>query len=395
MEITKAGLVVAIISFVIVICASGCSKLIKSTEQSDIQDGCIQPKYNFAFPYGNPDNLSKAKVDIYPLSPWIEASPLPDRSNVTVPVLTRKNQTGQNEIWFISDWWFDSFITSGPEKAEILIFNTHEKKWKEVDANIQGSSAFVFSVYELANGDVLADGYGKEGHLLAKYSEENSDFSKLEGSPYLPISKILFDSKRQIFWIFVNGVGIMSYDPKNNELRRMILLPDLYVSTLLSSSMTGIAPDGTIFILYGEEKSGTHITRYLPEKNSIEPIFLPDEFPDYYSTLFITNSGQVWLNDLGWRDSDSVWYQTIRSPIFIIDQNVESEEIYTWPVADPKYESSNGYLWFHSVNGTAWLDPKRGKWCLFTSFAAYVIEDQDHAVWMIADNKLYTLNLSK
>jgi hypothetical protein len=362
----------------------------RSEKRDPYIDNCIQPKYAYAFPLSINSEKKKPEDKIYPMHPWVEITSIPESSKVEIPEIASEN----SEIWFVSNWWFQMYEWSKPDYAEIQIYNIESNSWKEVDPIIVGTDALVYGIFDSTNGDIFADGYSKDAHYVAQFSFDENQFIKLENSPKLPNGYVIFDNDRQLFWIFVNHVGIMSYDPYTNEMSNRALLPGLYVSDERSNSDVYLASDGSIYLLHGYELPRGRITKFNPETNEIESIFIPSEFPEGYSALFVTNSGEIWINDIGWKAKNGSWYQTIRSTSFIVDKTVETQEIYTWPYAILEYESSNGYLWFSSANGMAWLDNDKQEWCLFTNYYSKVIEDPYQSVWMIVNDKLFELHLS-
>jgi hypothetical protein len=104
------------------------------------------------------------------------------------------------------------------------------------------------------------------------------------------------------------------------------------------------------------------------------------------------HSGRLWLDDHAWMNSDGVWYDVVRSPVFITDKS-DAGPNYVWDFPKVVFESSDGRLWFRSMNGMVSLNPEKGEWCWFTTEQSNIVEDSDHNLWMVADNKLYKLEL--
>lgn len=160
-------------------------------------------------------------------------------------------------------------------------------------------------------------------------------------------------------------------------------------------SEVNIDKDGNIYLLYNIETIENAIFKFVPDTLEFDYIYNP--LGDYYRSpavsTFLTDSGQLWASDLGWRDADGIWHLTVRSPIFTGNRSPENGNMYLMYQADPLYESSNGYIWFVSGNGLAFLDQKQEKWCWVTTDQAYVIEDGDRTLWTIAYGKLYKLDM--
>jgi hypothetical protein len=149
---------------------AGCSKS-SSVDNPSGSYGCIPPLTNLDYPI---DVASQnVLTDQPPVSPWAEVSEAPAENFATVPFLTRKLQIGGSEIWFVSGW---GLIEDGRIKTAvkyILIFNTKNKKWEKIDNYFEWTSAQIFGVYALANGDVIADGFSPTGHYFAKFDEKS------------------------------------------------------------------------------------------------------------------------------------------------------------------------------------------------------------------------------
>ncbi|MEW5829694.1 MAG: hypothetical protein AB1846_12445, partial [Chloroflexota bacterium] len=52
-------------------------------------------------------------------------------------------------------------------------------------------------------------------------------------------------------------------------------------------------------------------------------------------------------------------------------------------------ETPDGRLWYNALRGTGWVDPKLGKWCVFTSYQSNVLADSQGNLWILVDGWLY------
>ena len=117
--------------------------------------------------------------------------------------------------------------------------------------------------------------------------------------------------------------------------------------------------------------------------------------PTPFFGLFVDKSGNLWLDDHAWMDPKGIWHQVIRSTLFITDRMPDSGYNYFWAFPHIVFESSDDLLWFRSENGMTSLNVHKGEWCWFTTDQSNIVEDSNHTLWMIADDKLYKLILEQ
>jgi len=387
----RAIILIALLSTILL---AGCSKS-ANIEKASGSNGCIPPITNFDFPITRVSSTS-VLPDRPPGYPWQEIVTVPSDNYATTPFLTRKAKDGGNEIWFVSKW---GHIEDGRIKNAvkyILIFNTKENKWEKIDNFFEGTSTQIFGVYELADGSVIADGFSPTEHFIATFDERKRVFIENTAIKNVLDGPLVFDTKRQLFWAFIDQAGIFSIDPINGNIKFWISLPNLYANTFPTYASVKIADNGDIYLLYNTGTRANLLHKFVPETGSFTYIY--DPIREYYSidpnSLFITKSGELWVNDTGWLDKDGVWHQIIRSPVFIVNREPESGYEYSWEFGTPFYESTNGFLWFSSDNGIAYLDTMQEKWCWVTTDITSVIEDDDNTLWMIAYGKLYKMKIS-
>ena len=325
----------------------GCSKT-PSVEYPSRSYGCIPPLTNLDYPINV--RSQNTLPDQPPGSPWIEVSEEPADNFATVPFLTRKLQNGGSEIWFVNEW---GLIEDGRIKTEvkyILIFNTKNKKWEKINNYFEGTSTQIFGVYELANGDVIADGFSPKEHFFARFDENKMVFIENSEIGNIPDGPLVFDQKRQLFWVFVPKDGIYSIDPINGQIKFWISLPNLYANTFPTYASVRISDNGVIYLLYNTEAMANALYKFVPDDGSFTYVFNPVR--EYYGlppdSLYITNSGQLWVDDMGWMEKKGTWHQIVRSPIFIGNRQPDSGYMYSWPFGISFYESQNNFLWFRS-----------------------------------------------
>jgi hypothetical protein len=366
---------------------SGCSTG-SSTEKSVDTEGCIPPLTEFDLPL-----RVSGKSNYYnqpPALPWKIVAEVPEDNRAKVPVLSRKLSNGEHEIWFVSIW-------AGIDKRKqryadyILIYHVEQKQWEKIDNYFESSKAQVFNVYELRNGEVIADGFSTEKHVMAKFDEEKRTFTEIPSLNDLPDGPLLYDESRQIFWAFVPKDGLYSIDPNTGQDRFWISVPYLDVDTFPVNRTAVIDKNGDIYILSNNDVMANALYKFSPQTNSFS--YKYNFVRDYYeyppNTLFLTGDGHLWVNDMGWLDIDEdTWHLVIRSSVFVAIQPEDGYK-YSWPFGDPMYESSDGHIWFNAANGVIYMDPQMGKWCWVTTDNTSVIEDIETNLWMIAYGRLY------
>jgi hypothetical protein len=383
-------------------------------------NNCISPITSLAYPvdgYGKSMQVDETN----PLLPWQAEGGVPQplslnqlSYNFIEPQFVR-TVGGATEIWLISTW---SAKDEDGFKHTVYFYQTNNKSWHEVPSIIEEVPAEIVHIYLGTDGTVWASAsteighaYGYYGHsndtpfVFGVYNEEKGKFELLDFPQQVPLGPVDFDNDK--FWIFEKdgsiydlnprSLQITKYiDPRISELSKSMNLPQNFVS---ADDALAFMEDGSFYFLDDTPKYHTPqditLFHFIPEKNTLEavPSINRLEGGPPYSNLFVDRSENLWVSDFGWMDKAGDWYQLIRSPVFI-STKVEATPI-LWEHPQIVLESSNGLLWFQSTNGMISLDPQKGEWCWFTTYQSNIVEDSNHNLWMIADNKLYKLALEK
>lgn len=317
---------------------------------------------------------------------------LPNQARSTSWILSARSNNGYKDIWIRRQW---ILIGKNNDQTtdELWVYSNATKKWIAFPEKINNTNISVGGLYTARNGSLWSHNYVSKSDqpLFSLYNEKNKRFELKDDSLGMPDGWVLLDQK-DIFWVIPHQDSIYSYDPATHRVTQHSTLPGLVVYG------AALAPDGSIYILKGttylQTSDDEELFRFYPETEKIERIGVPLEPHLVFFDLLVDHLGRLWLNDYGWMEPDGTWYQIIRSPIFITN-NVESGLDRRWKTPSIILESSDGRLWFKSENGMAWLDPQNGKWCWFTTYQSDLIEDQQHNLWMIANGKLYKLELGK
>jgi hypothetical protein len=206
-----------------------------------------------------------------------------------------------------------------------------------------------------------------------------------------------------VFWMSAqdrdeqNRSVIVSFNSTSLQAVRQLPAPqDSYWGDI------AIAPDGAVWIA---DWGAGQLVRYDPTTGQATPYvgnfwtrqdFSQEAFEGSIGNLYFDRSGRLWIQDRGWLDfttrGQPMWYQVVRSPVFIDDQ-VHPESQYGWYRPSTTYQSSNGFFWFGYPAGMVRLDPESGEWCRFTTASGPIAEDEDHNLWIAVFNKLYKYSL--
>jgi len=383
------------------------SSFAASTEK--LINGCIPPITSFAYPANQqiPDSLI-AKQQIPPSTPWkIEASMPnlpPGAQDSFDDISVAHPRAGYSEIWVKRR--FDIGGTEfggGTASLQTLIFQTDTENWRTFSQQIQDSPIRIDELYQGKNGSLFADISFSNKSALGLYNEKEGQFDLVKNSNSIPDSIHVLDNNGTL-WILNNKDGIYSFDPSTSQLEKRVDIPDLVVQQLLDiyGRTVAFAPDGSLYFLNFQDSGNTELIRYDPVSNKLERnveaeieywLGLLYYLDTPVHSLYVDHLGNVWLEDQGWITPDGAWYKVVRSPIFIAEEVPDIPLKYVWVHPSILLESSDNRLWFSSANGMAWLDPQKGEWCWFTTYQSNIVEDQQHNLWMIADNKLYKYSL--
>jgi len=371
-------------------------QLLSSPPTETIVNSCIPPITPFAFSVKPvvPTGQEK-RVAILPPEPWQVEAQLPALANgalQTSRILSVRTKNGYSEVWIRRQWTLIGEYNNQATE-ELWIYQADTKKWVSMPEQIGNTDIRIGELFLAKDGSLWSHNYiSKSGEpLFSIYNERTNRFDLAVGSKGIPDGKVVLD-QNDVFWIIPHQDSIYSYDPSTNIIKQGITLPGLAVYG------TALGPDGTIYILKGssylQTSNDEELLHFYPQTDKVDEIGVPFQPPLIFLNLLVDHSGRLWLDDRGWMEPGGAWYEVVRSPIFITN-NLESGSGYQWETPSILLESSDGRLWFQSNNGLAWLDPQKGEWCWFTTYKSNIVEDQQHNLWMIADNKLYEYSLNQ
>lgn len=382
---------------------NGCQQFVDKQVEKSFTENCIPPIVDFSYPVNQEFNVT-AKPIFSPKSPWEIDRALPQYpdgfSGQYDIMFTRQTANNTNEIWIKS--YLSSInqqVNLGKNIVSILIYHFNDKSWDQIPLPDPATEALqtVDRLYLSKNGNVYGINLSSSNTIFSKFEEREKKFKVLESSDKIPVGSTFFDKSRNIFWIFEPYKSIYSFNPVTLQLKKYTDIPNVDITF---EKGVAFSSDGSIYLLNdgGREilqKSDLEILRFSPEKDIVEIINNPllDQTP--FFSLFIDHSGNLWLDDHAWMGPNGIWYQVIRSPVFITDRMPDSGNNYLWTFPEITFESSDGLLWFQSANGMTRLNIQNGEWCWFTTYKSNIVEDADHNLWMIADGKLYKNSLGE
>lgn len=375
-----------------------------------VADVCLPPIESFI--YSSEPNDEKPvpgeTLIVEPPSPWESVAELPPSKIFIWSITTSRMINGNIELWI-------SHETGNGFETEFLVFQTDTKVWKTVSSKIEGGQVSVGKLFTTSDGSLwgAADyfsngttlGLGQGEPALSKYNESKEKFEFVSSASEIlaredielriPSWSIVLKDSNDIFWVLVPNDAIYSFDPKTNLVEKY---SDLQGKEIYDAV---ISPKGDIYYVldvdtYGKMSIGqTPLLRFDPSTGKSE--YLQIEFWErwpLYGKPFVDLEGRLWLGNLGFFDGNKTWYLFEKSNVFLTNRTEQSVDT-RWKVATPLLQSSDGRMWFRSSNGTVWLDLEKQKWCWFTTYQSNIVEDSEHNLWMIADNKLYKLPLGE
>jgi len=383
---------------------------------------CIDSKHSFAYQTSGEMLAEPESPPVLPPKPWLIETELPIFPDNSMPS-TRKNwilgvfpgSDGSWNIWILRSWSNDP-IKGGFDSMGILVYNTDSKHWTKVPAYVKGTQSIVGELFMTQDGTIWAHNYrgdfvtifeppywiglaqlntlpSYDLPLFSMYNENEDQFEPVK-NVQIPASqiegewnKVLLD-KNGVFWVLVQGDGIYSYSPNTQKVDRHVDLS----TGILKRAVKSVFIDSANNIFFSDDSSA--VFRFSIDTSSIEkvggiPLPLDGKYDLSFHGILVDHSKRLWIGNTGWAEPDEyrTWYQLFPSPIFVTPS--EGDTLYAQQKPRLTIESIDGKLWYQFNDGIAWLDPKEEKWCWFTTERSNVIEDQQHNLWIVAENTLY------
>ena len=380
---------------------------------------CIRSFQELA--YTRPDLYPQIDL-VLPSAPWkIEAKiPLQKIEDYWVfetQVVTSRSVNGKSEIWLVKD------LIPTDESSQLntnifLIYQPETQSWETISGEIEGSGLLAGDIFVTSDGSVWGktvwDTIHERANLekvpaLSKFNESTRRFEFVIGVLEIPWTLFSYGSfpwpeivldNNDVFWIFAENDGIYRYDSVAQKTEKQADLLGLDVT------QTALSPDGNIYFKVYSEKIYSQesffqlldgmLYQFIPETKEIVSLKIPEEPWLVFSGMLVDHDNKLWLGAIGYRELDDTWQLIHPDPKNMF---VGAGDAYQSPPF-LMLESSDRILWYRKflddarADGTAWYDPRTGKGCMFTNLAANVIEDAKQQLWLVADGKLYKLELA-
>lgn len=394
---------------------SGCNK---HPNVSAILDNCIAPFNVFAYEVPESPNSNDREFfeKSLPPDPWLVESDLPESSLgsfVEFTIEESRSYPNYVEIWVKRHTISNAYFEDKADDYQFLVYRTDTKDWRIVQSEVENSGLFVKSLYVLSDNSIWGsnawdkDAKVTEQIVLSKFNEISQSFEfvyevqdipaiGIEPNGFRPWSEVVLDSTDR-FWIFAPRDSIYSYNPDTNEIINHVKISDYYVTD------AAVAQNGSIYIAPGGS-SGFLIKRgdlllFDSQIKEIVPVKLPLMPWPHFSSLLVDKSGGLWLDAIGRRSVSGEWHK-LHDQTWNYLRKMMINHAWNWYIP-PRVvlESSDGRIWFASElrdsdrGGIAWIDPNTYEGCWLTNFGNNIIEDQQHTLWIVADEKLYKHNL--
>lgn len=386
-----------------------------SSNASESTNQCIGSFQKYA--YTVPDNgLPYLATDIPPQEPWQYEISLPSivsEKATANSVAASISLDGNIEVWINSRPYGNAYYLSDDEYYNYLIYQVDTKEWRIVPARVKDSDAFVDRLFIAEDGSIWGRNVWDISSnftslpMLSKYNEKTQEFELDQNVREIPAlwkdtnpntidipfwTEVLLDSDG-VFWLLAHKDAIYSYNPSTQEIERNVDLSEFLVQQAV------LAPNETIYFQrYDEKNTGfalhkQKLFQFIPQRKNIQPVEIPDGRWPGFGNILVDSSNRLWLDTVGWREPDGTWHMIYPKP-WLYFWKMEWQEDYRWATPHVILESSNGYIWYRTEKGMAWLDPNSMQGCWFTTEDTNIVEDQQHNLWMVADNKLYKYPLN-
>ena len=395
---------------------------------------CLPPLTNFAFPAGAITDLGNITPHptTLPSANWKVVAGLPegfDFNSTDITILAN------GDLWIKGDYQWERayFIYASGKEPTIYLEEVLGKAYRYYvpDKLVQSKDGTLWGIGTDYGSGSSPWEYQNVKPLISRFSEATGRFEYLENILHdvdarSGVKDVKLDSNGAI-WILLDQrerndgtwrinkneipAGLYQFNPNTLDISFFLALPD----DISFREMTPVS-DGSIWMLgynYSNEKAV--LSRYFPGTGELQPyqgtfsyigenIDFPNLAIPAESPLFLDSNDRLWVGTEGWLNNPAStrpkWYRIIQPPIFIhgsADNGYGGGGYGGFKRSIPYglNESSDGMFWFWASIGTVRLNPKIGEWCLFTTYSSPVVEDSNHNLWMVADNKLYKYELGQ
>ncbi len=370
-------------------CQSAVGDISTPSSHSKTDDfSCLPGEVTLAFPVGESTKGPSEKKSILPDTPWKKIAKYESDKEYVIPysVLLQKEPSG------------DVYWVNFGDAEGIVTYSLNLKKWEQYIKPTMGIK--YLELFLDQNNEVWAYySYPKEiKNILFHLDKEKKQFDAVIDQDGLLLDQDsafqVFDlqvDRNGIFWMILynstdHNESLISFDPFTKKVK-------IHLTELKIEDPMTLSSNNEVFIFLQRSNTiieyNTQTERYkklqIPiEMNSGEPVSL---YFDKEDRLWVDNAGYF---DLSVKEEYPQYYQIVRPSVFLVYINAAG--LWRWSIPTYTFESTNGLLWYTTGHGTGWVDPKEGKWCIFTSFNSPVQEDSNGNLWILIDDTLYKLD---
>lgn len=305
----------------------------------------------------------------------------------------------------------------------LVRFDAAHNTFKTYQVKADSSSDYYsFSALYLRNEELWAilSAHIGIGSALGKYDSTTDEFRvvhdkdgllDLQSEPTIKNTPSLIGELSDGRLIFVLGWEIFSYDPENQQAKKLLGLDSgLYVMTIdISSNDTIWFTVGRDFAIRSLNPSTGEIKEYgeAPSlaRDNANQAGLDDPSSE---AIVVDDQGRVWIGYFDRLEPDEkgdyTWQEVKRSVIFVDDTHIyetsdRAVDVYKWTPVISVAQFSDGTMWFSTELGIVQYDVDEDKWC-WSATQPYpgnafslITEDEKGNVWMVSDtaNQIYKL----
>ena len=394
----KKYIVILFLQLICVQFISGCKSdlqnvFARNTETSTNE--CREVNYPLAFPLGKylePYETYK-NIEVF----WQKETEVPGYMNVDL-------------VYFHGAIWYQG--TNGVIKNSVYQYDIETKKITRYSLHVNGNIPKIY--WHVSKEDVLWGIIGNSEYsmthsmenpsILLRYNMESDEFEYVDdkqnhfSTVFYDIDDKKFDSDNQgnLWFAFENN--LYKFDPTTLIMGKEYVMDEedniSHIQIDDQNIVWFVDETGNGLISYdpvnGKELS-TYLKSYYFDENTYNTENTSDDNINQIRTSYLDMNGRLWMDDKGWYALDEknveggpVWYQIIRSPVFITPLKTAGYNQAIWEIPEQITQTSDGLMWFKGLYSFVKLNPETADWCRLKYDITLPIEDENKTIWTIA-----------